>query len=86
MTNFKWVMVQYLVTIGWAIAGAIAMGIGLGVALKVFTILTPNIDEMEELKKGNIGVATVLAAVILAMGAVVAVAIIPETVQAGARP
>jgi len=86
MTNFKWVMVQYLVTIGWAIAGAIAMGIGLGVALKVFTILTPNIDEMEELKKGNIGVAIVLAAVILAMGAVVAVAIIPETVQAGARP
>jgi len=86
MTNFKWVMVQYLVTIGWAIVGAIAMGVGLGVALKVFTILTPHIDEMEELKKGNIGVAIVLAAVILAMGVVVAVAIIPETVQAGARP
>ncbi len=81
MAYFKMVMLQYLVTVGWAIAGAIAIGIGLGVALRVFTALTPNLDEMEELRKGNWAVAIVLAAVILAMGVVIAVTILPETVR-----
>ena len=75
------VMLQYLVTVGWAIAGAISMGIGLGVALKVFTALTPKLDEMEELRKGNLAVAIVLAAVIVAMGVVVAVTIMPAAAQ-----
>jgi len=81
MSYFKFIMIQYLVTMGWAIAGAVAMGIGLGVAMKVFTVLTPNINEIEELKKGNIGVAIVLAAVILAMAIVVAIAIMPEAAK-----
>jgi hypothetical protein len=53
MAEFKMIMFHYLVTVGWAIFGAIAMAVGLGVALKVFTALTPNLDEMEELRKGN---------------------------------
>jgi uncharacterized membrane protein YjfL (UPF0719 family) len=57
------------------------MGIGLGVALKVFTLLTPKLDEMEELRKGNIAVAIVLAAVVLAMAVVVAVTVMPEAVK-----
>jgi uncharacterized membrane protein YjfL (UPF0719 family) len=77
MSYFKFVLVQYLVTIGWGIAGAISMGVGLGVALLVFNKVTPRIDEIEELKKGNLGVAIILAAVILATGIVVAVAIMP---------
>ena len=78
MAYFKVVVLQYLVTVGWAIAGAISMGIGLGVALRVFTALTPNLNEMEELRKGNLAVAIVLAAVILAMGIVIAVTVLPE--------
>ena len=81
MAYFKMVILQYLVTIGWAIAGAISVGIGLGVALRVFTALTPNLDEMEELRKGNYAVAIVLAAVILAMGVVIAVTVLPEAAQ-----
>jgi uncharacterized membrane protein YjfL (UPF0719 family) len=81
MEHFKFVVLQYAVTLGWAIVGAAAMGVGLGVALKIFTVLTPNIDEMEELKKGNIGVAIVLAAVILATAIVVAVTVLPEAVK-----
>jgi uncharacterized membrane protein YjfL (UPF0719 family) len=69
---------QYLVTMGWAIVGAVSMGVGLGVALKVFNWMTPGINEMEELKKGNIGVAIVLAAVVLSMAVVVAITILPE--------
>jgi uncharacterized membrane protein YjfL (UPF0719 family) len=81
MGNFKFILVQYLVTLGWAVTGAIAMGIGLGVALKVFTFLTPKIDEMEELKKGNIGVAILMAAVVLATAIVVAVTVMPEAAK-----
>ncbi len=81
MGYFKMIILQYLVTIGWAISGAIAMGVGLGVALRIFTALTPNLDEMEELRKGNWAVAIVLAAVILAMGVVIAVTILPETAR-----
>jgi uncharacterized membrane protein YjfL (UPF0719 family) len=81
MQYLRFLLVQYAVTMGWAVAGAISMGVGLGVALKVFTALTPGIDEMEELKKGNLAVAIVLAAVVLAMAVVVAVAIMPEAVK-----
>ena len=78
MAYFKMIFLQYLVTIGWALAGAIAMGIGLGVALRIFTALTPDLNEMEELRKGNLAVAIVLAAVIVAMGIVIAVTVLPE--------
>ena len=81
MAYFKMVLLQYLVTVGWAIAGAISMGIGLGVALRAFTALTPKLNEMEELRKGNLAVAIVLAAVILAMGIVVAVTVLPEAAR-----
>ena len=82
MPYLKMVLLQYLVTIGWAVAGAISVGIGLGVALRVFTALTPGLDEMAELRKGNWAVAIVLAAVIIAMGVVIAVTILPEAAQA----
>ena len=81
MAYFKMVILQYLVTVGWAIAGAISMGIGLGVALRIFTALTPDLNEMEELRKGNLAVAIVLAAVIVAMGIVIAVAVLPEVAR-----
>ena len=64
----KFIFIQYLVTLGWALVGAISMAVGLGVGLKIFTLLTPKIDEIEELKKGNICVAIVMAAVIMAFG------------------
>ncbi len=78
MGQFQWTMLQYLITLGWALTGAISMGLGLAIGLKLFTILTPKIDEVEELKKGNVGVAILLAAIVIAMAVVVAVAILPE--------
>ena len=79
MGQFQWTMLQYLITFGWAITGAISMGVGFAIALKVFTVLTPKIDEIEELKKGNVGVAVVLGALILAVAIVIAVTVLPET-------
>ena len=69
-------LISWLFTLGYALIAAVSMGIGLGVAFKIFTMLTPGIDEIEELKKGNISVAVVIAAVIISMGAVMAIAMV----------
>lgn len=73
MEVFKMILFQYLMSFGWAIVGAIGMGVGLAVAFKIFTAFTTNLDEIEELKKGNVAVAIVLASAIISMGIVVAV-------------
>ena len=67
---------DYLVALGWGIVGALTMAIALVVLLRVFTWLTP-IDEWAELRNGNVGVAVVLAAVIIAFALVVAGAMPP---------
>lgn len=53
---------------GWAFLSALLMGVGTGLGVKFFDLMTPGVDEMEELKKGNIAVAIVVAAVIVAIG------------------
>lgn len=53
---------------GWAFLSAILMGVGTGLGVKFFDVMTPGVDEMEELRKGNIAVAIVVAAVIIAIG------------------
>ena len=65
---------EYLITFGWAITGAVSMGIALGIGLKIYDWLTP-LDEWEEVKKGNIGMAIILAAVILAFALVIGLTI-----------
>jgi uncharacterized membrane protein YjfL (UPF0719 family) len=67
----------YLVTFGWAIVGSIAMGIGIIIALKLFTLSTRKIDEWELIKQGNIPMAIILGALIVSLGLVVSTAIRP---------
>ena len=62
----------YLVTFGWAIVGSVSMGVGIIIAIKLFTYSTRGIDEWEEIKKNNVSMAIILAAVIIALGIVVA--------------
>jgi len=73
------VLLDYLIAIGWGVVGAVSMACGLGILLRVFDWLTP-INEWEEIKKGNISVAIILAAVILALGIAVGFAIMPVPV------
>lgn len=73
------VLFQYAMTLGWAIVGAVAMALALALALRLYNVLTPGLDEMAELREGNMAVAMVMAAVVLAMGIVVAVTVIPES-------
>lgn len=53
---------------GWAFLSALLMGVGTGLGVKFFDLMTPGLDEMEELRKGNVAVAIVVAAVIIAIG------------------
>jgi len=55
----------------WCIVAALSMGLSLGIVVRIFDMLTPGLDEIDELRKGNVAVAIVLGAVILASGFVV---------------
>ncbi len=75
----RMVLFQYAMTLGWAMVGAIGMALALALSLRLYNVLTPGLDEMAELKEGNMAVALVMAAVVIAMGLVVAVTVIPES-------
>lgn len=71
------IFTAYLVTFGWAIVGSVGMGLGIVIALKLFTFSTRDIDEWALIKQGNIPMAIILAAVIIAVGLVIASAVHP---------
>ena len=73
-------LMDYLTAIGWGIVGALSLAVGLGILLRVFDWLTP-INEWEEIKKGNISVAIIMAAVVLALGIAIGFAIMPVPVS-----
>lgn len=70
------IFVEYLKLIGWGVVGIITMVLSLWILLLVFTWLTP-VDEWEELKKGNLAIAIVMAAVIIGFALVISSAIAP---------
>ena len=65
---------QYLITFGWAITGAIGMGLSLAFLIKIFAWISP-IDEWEEIKKGNMSAAVVMASVIVGGSLVIALTV-----------
>jgi len=67
----------YLITFGWAVVGSVSMGLGIIIALKLFTLSTREVDEWELVKQGNIPIAIILASVVLSLGWVIAAAISP---------
>lgn len=71
-----YILEQYFITFGWAITGAISMAIALGILVKVFSLITP-INEWEEIKKGNIGMAVIMAAVIIGTALVIGLTVMP---------
>jgi len=73
MDPFSWsyTLMMYLRGIGWAIVAALGFSFGVGLAIKVFDMLSKDIDEWEEIKKGNIGVALIIVSLILMVGLLV---------------
>ena len=72
-------LIDYLKAFGWGVTGAVTMAVSLWILLQVFTWLTP-VDEWEELKKGNLGIAVVMAAVIVGFAIVVASMVAPPPI------
>jgi uncharacterized membrane protein YjfL (UPF0719 family) len=73
------ILIDYLKLIGWGVVGIFTMVLSLWVLLSVFTWLTP-VDEWDELKKGNLAVAIVMASVIIGFALVIASAIAPPNI------
>ena len=73
------ILIDYLKLIGWGAVGILTMALSLWILLSVFTWLTP-VDEWDELKKGNLAVAIVMASVILGFALVISSAIAPPPV------
>jgi Domain of Unknown Function (DUF350). len=71
------VFTHYLITVGWALTGSISMGLGIIIALKLFTLSTRNVDEWQLIKEGNMPMAVILAAIVLSLAIVIAASIRP---------
>tara|TARA_Y100001970_G_scaffold265899_1_gene353986 strand:+ start:188 stop:427 length:240 start_codon:yes stop_codon:yes gene_type:complete len=64
-------LTQYGRAVGWSITAAVGFAFGVGIALKVFDWLSSDIDEWEEIKKGNMGVALIFISLIVMVGLLV---------------
>ena len=70
-TSWSGMFAQYGRSLLWAITAAIAFGLGVGISLKVFDWLSTDIDEWEEIKKGNMGVSLIFVSLIVMVGLIV---------------
>lgn len=61
------VLINAIFLLFWVVVSAVAFSIAVPVAMRVFNRMTPGIDEMAELKRGNTAVAIVMGATVLAM-------------------
>ena len=70
-TSWSGMFAQYGRSLLWAITAAIGFGLGVGISLKVFDWLSTDIDEWEEIKKGNLGVSLIFVSLIVMVGLIV---------------
>jgi uncharacterized membrane protein YjfL (UPF0719 family) len=54
---------QMVRSFGWAIVAAVSFAFAMALAIKVFDLMSGEINEWEEIKKGNIGVALIFVSV-----------------------
>lgn len=69
-SDFTMLLYAYAKSFGWAIVAAVSFAFAMGLAIKVFDLMSRDINEWEEIKKGNIGVALIFVAMILSVGLV----------------
>ena len=70
-TSWGGMFAQYGRSLLWAITAAIGFGLGVGISIKVFDWLSTDIDEWEEIKKGNMGVSLIFVSLIVMVGLIV---------------
>ena len=69
--SLKGILLEYLRAVGWTVAAAVGFAFGVGIALKVFDWLSTDIEEWEEIKKGNMGVSLIFISLIVMVGLLV---------------
>jgi len=69
-SDFAMTMAQMARSLAWALVAAVSFSFAMGLAIKVFDWLSKDINEWEEIKKGNLGVALIFVAMILSVGLV----------------
>lgn len=74
--NIFHLLSQFLITFGWALTAAISMGVCLSIVIKIFDWISP-INEWEEIKKGNMSMAVILASLIIGSSFVIGITIMP---------
>ncbi len=57
-------------SLAWAIVAAVSFAFAMGLSIKVFDWMSKDINEWEEIRKGNLGVALIFVAMILSVGLV----------------
>jgi uncharacterized membrane protein YjfL (UPF0719 family) len=60
----------------WSILAAMIFVLVIVIAMRIFNRLTPGLDEIEELKKGNVAVALVIVGFIISVSSVVVAVLI----------
>lgn len=68
---------EYIKTFFWGLTGALTMAVALPILLWVFDKFTP-IDEWAEIKKGNIAVGIIVAALIIGFAIVMGFSVVPS--------
>ena len=53
------------------------MGLGIIIALKMFTLSTRDVDEWKLIREGNMPMAIIIASIVIALGLVIASAVHP---------
>ena len=69
--SLKGILLEYLRAVGWSVAAAVGFAFGVGIALKVFDWLSTDIEEWEEIKKGNLGGSLIFISLIVMVGLLV---------------
>lgn len=62
---------RYAEGLGWAVVASLGFSVGIAIALKVFDWFSSDIEEWEEIKKGNWSVAIIFVALIVMIGILV---------------
>ena len=64
-------LIEYLRAVGWALTASISFSLGVAIAVFIFNKMSRDIDEWQEIKNGNIGVALIEVSLIVMIGIIV---------------
>lgn len=74
--DYGQILLNALFLLFWVVVAGVAFAIMAPIAMRVFNRVTPGIDEMAELRNGNMAVAVVQGATIVAMALLVVAVIL----------